>query len=82
MFRPSCLNLQGPAKIAPFPGFKTARPNADSFSIKYKRKPRTVRQPDADTPAFTPNSSLLICPNPLTTDIQKELSCRTNASNA
>ena len=31
MFRPSCLNRHKPAKIAPFPGFKTARPTPTPF---------------------------------------------------
>ena len=38
MFRSSCLNLSGPAGIAPCFGFKSARPDADSFSPKYTLK--------------------------------------------
>ena len=58
MFRPSCLNLQQPARTAPFTGFKPARPNADSFSKKNHPKIPHRTSPDADNSSFsfTPHS--------------------------
>ena len=51
MFRSSCLNLKQPAKIAPFPGCKTARPPNPSEAIpSEKRKSRTAQNPAADFP--------------------------------
>ena len=49
MFRSSCLNLSGPAGIAPCFSFKTARPDADSLPKEYNLKSRRARQSGTDS---------------------------------